>query len=216
MQIPVYDTQGKTLPKWSIQIDSLGADNPTLLSQAIRIYASNAHQKTSKVKTRGEVVGSTRKIYRQKGTGNARHGAKYAPIFVGGGIAHGPTGVRPANLVLPKAMRRAALASALQLKFQQKAISGISGVKSFTGKTAQAAQLLVTVAKHPKHSVLVVTETKVKPLYLSLLNLQGVTMKRASLVNAYDLVSVDHLLITQRALTSLTSRATKRKGTLST
>src|SRR5690554_4960009 len=66
--------------------------NPTLLAQAVRVYLSNLRQGTSKVKTRSEVSRTRAKWYRQKGTGNARHGARSAPIFVGGGVAHGPNG----------------------------------------------------------------------------------------------------------------------------
>src|SRR5205809_878931 len=62
------------------------------LSLANRYYLANQTQGTSKVKTRGEVAGSTRKIYRQKGTGSARHGHRYAPQFRGGGVAFGPRG----------------------------------------------------------------------------------------------------------------------------
>ena len=207
MNIPVYDIKGKKLDAWKIQDKLFGQENAALLAQAVRIYTSNSHQKTSRVKTRGEVVGSTRKIYRQKGTGNARHGAKYAPTFVAGGIAHGPKGVRPQNMVLPKSMRRAALAAALSLKLKDSSISGLTGVQSFTGKTASVAKLLSTVAAHPKSSVLIVTRDRATALYLGISNLQGVSMKRASLVNAYDLVSAAHLVITKQALASITKRA---------
>ena len=207
MNIPVYDIKGKKLEAWKIEDTIFGKGNAALLAQAVRIYLSNSHQKTSRVKTRGEVVGSTRKIYRQKGTGNARHGAKYAPTFVGGGIAHGPKGVRPQNMVLPKSMRRAALAAALSLKLKDSSISGLTGVQSFTGKTASVAKLLSTVAAHPKSSVLIVTRDRATALYLGISNLQGVSMKRASLVNAYDLVSAAHLVITKQALASITKRA---------
>ncbi len=207
MNIPVYDILGKELESWKVEAKSFGEVNPALLSQAIRIYTSNSHQKTSRAKTRGEVVGSSRKIYRQKGTGNARHGANSAPIFVGGGVAHGPKGVRPDNMVLPKAMRRRALASAMQVKLTEKAISGISGVKSFSGKTSSVAKLLSVIANHPSKSVLVITDGKATSLYLSLGNLQGVSMKRASLVNAYDLTAASHLVVTKKALSTITERS---------
>ena len=207
MNIPVYDTKGKSLESWKLEDKIFGEQNSALLAQAVRIYSSNSHQKTSKVKTRGEVQGSSRKIYRQKGTGNARHGAKYAPIFVGGGIAHGPKGVRPENMILPKAMRRRALAAAMQTKISDKSISGLSGITKFNGKTSSMVELLAVVAKHPSKSVLLVTSQKATPLYLALGNLQGVSMKRAALVNALDLISADHLIITKKALATITERA---------
>jgi large subunit ribosomal protein L4 len=207
MNIPVYDLKGKKLTPWKVEDKTFGITNASLLAQAIRVYTSNSHQKTHKVLTRGEVTGSTRKIYRQKGTGNARHGDKYAPIFVGGGIAHGPTGVRPENMILPKAMRRRALASAMQLKLVAGTISGLSGLKEFKGKTALAVKLLSTVARHPENSVLIVTHDPATALYSSVSNLQGVSMKRASLVNAYDLVSANHLILTKKALVTITQRS---------
>ena len=207
MNIKVYDIKGKDLEAWKLDDSLFGAKNDAILAQAVRIYTSNSHQKTHKVLTRGEVNGSTKKIYRQKGTGNARHGAKYAPIFVGGGIAHGPTGVRPENMVLPKAMRRRALASAMQAKMSDNAIVGISGVKKFTGKTASMVKLLSSIAAHPKNKVLIVTDGVATSLYQSIGNLQGVSMKRASLVNALDLVAVDSLILTKKALTTITERS---------
>jgi large subunit ribosomal protein L4 len=210
MNIQAYDITGKKTELWDVDLSAVQTGSSALLAQALRVYESNAHQKTHKVLTRGEVDGSTRKIYRQKGTGNARHGAKYAPIFVGGGIAHGPSGVRPANMVLPKRMRRRALLAALADKLNESAVSGIEGVQKVDGKTASAAHLLSTVANHPKAKVLVVTAASATKLYQMMANLQGVTMKRASLVNAYDLVSASHVMITKKALDSIVARATTK------
>lgn len=206
MLVNVFDLTGKKLKGWEIEEKVLGKDSPALLAQALRVYESNSHQKTHKVKTRGEVDGSTRKIYRQKGTGKARHGAKYAPNFVGGGIGHGPTGVRPQNMVLPKAMRRRALSVALREKLLGAELSGFSGAESADGKTTTAAKFLSVVANHPKTTVLIVTDVKAKELFNMVMNLQGVTMKRASLVNAYDLISHDHIVMTKKALDSIMER----------
>ena len=210
INIQAYDITGKKTETWDLDLSTVQAGSPKLLAQAIRVYESNAHQKTHKVLTRGEVDGSTRKIYRQKGTGNARHGAKYAPIFVGGGIAHGPSGVRPENMILPKRMRRRALLAALADKLSESAISGIQGVQKVDGKTASAAHLLSAVANHPKAKVLVVTNAAATKLYQMLSNLQGVTMKRASLVNAYDLIASEHVIITKKALDAIVARATTK------
>jgi large subunit ribosomal protein L4 len=207
MKINVFDLTGKKLEAWDIAEKKLGEASEALLAQALRVYESNAHQKTHKVKTRGEVVGSTRKIYRQKGTGNARHGAKYAPIFVGGGIAHGPTGVRPENMLLPKRMRRKALSVALREKLAQSEITGFTGELKVDGKTSSAAKFLAVAAGHPNTSVLVVTDVKAEGLFQMVMNLQGVTMKRAALVNAYDLISHDHVVITKSALDAIIERS---------
>lgn len=212
MNIPVFDIKGKEQKAWVVEDSVFGKANTAILSQAIRVYVSNAHQKTHKVLSRGEVAASSRKIYRQKGTGNARHGAKSAPIFVGGGITHGPNGVRPENMILPKNMRRRALSAAMQSKLFDGSVSGLSSINDFNGKTASAVKLLSLVANHPKKSVLIVTAGKATPLYLSVSNLQGVTMKRASLVNAFDLISATHLIVTKKALDSITARVLTGKG----
>src|SRR5688572_24665900 len=78
--------------------------SPALIAQAVRVYQDRQHQHTSKVKTRGEISLTTAKWFKQKGTGRARHGAKSAHIFVGGGVAHGPDGIRGASLTLPVKM----------------------------------------------------------------------------------------------------------------
>lgn len=209
MKINVYSISGKSKDSWELDLKVLGKRNPALLAQALRVYESNSHQGTSSVKTRGEVNGSTKKIYRQKGTGNARHGAKYAPVFVGGGIAHGPKSVRPENLRLSKAMRRRSLASAILAKFDEKSVSGLTDLKKATGKTSTAATLLATVAGHPKNKVLVITKNAQPLLFRMVRSLQGVTIKRSSLINAYDLIANDHIITTKSAYDSLVARTLK-------
>jgi large subunit ribosomal protein L4 len=208
MKLTTFNISGKKEPT-ALELDtkSLGAKvNTALLAQAIRIYTVNSHQNTSKVKTRGEVVGSTKKIYRQKGTGNARHGARYAPIFVGGGVAHGPKGIRPANLVLPLKMRRAALASALLLKSQDESLVGLVKAELADGKTSSVVKFLTLATNHPKNKVLIVTDQQTPKLFQSLKNLQGVAMKRASLLSAFDVIKNDKLILTKDAIETLLTR----------
>lgn len=209
MKINVYSISGKSQESWDLDLKVLGKLNPALLAQAIRVYQSNSHQGTSSVKTRGEVNGSTKKIYRQKGTGNARHGAKYAPVFVGGGIAHGPKSIRPENLRLSKAMRRRSLASAILTKLNEKSVSGLTDLKKASGKTSTAATLLSTIAGHPKNKVLVITKNAQPLLFRMVRSLQGVTIKRSSLVNAYDLIASDHVVTTKSAYDALVARTIK-------
>ena len=207
MKLDVFDTTGKKLTPIEVNPkDFADKVNKSLLNQALRIYISNSHQKTSKVKTRGEITGSTRKIYRQKGTGRARHGDRYAPIFVGGGVAHGPTGVRPKNLVLPKRMKRKALGSIILQKLQDKVVTGLDKVEVIDIKTAKCAALVAKIANHPKNKVLIITDKKRDKLYQASQNIQGLTMKRAHLVNTHDSASHDHIIITKNAITTLKNR----------
>ncbi|MCA9890903.1 MAG: 50S ribosomal protein L4, partial [Anaerolineae bacterium] len=112
-QVPVLNTAGKEVDKLTLPADIFEVEvNVGLMHQAYVRQMANARQGTNSTKRRGEVRGSTAKIYRQKGTGRARHGARTAPIFVGGGQAHGP---KPRSYVkdMPKKMRRGAIRSAL-------------------------------------------------------------------------------------------------------
>lgn len=119
ISVPVLDTDGKPTGKVILPPELFAAKvNKTLLAQAVRVYLANQRAGSAATKTRGEVEGSTRKIYRQKGTGRARHGAIRAPIFVGGGIVFGPT-PHSYRMDFPKNMKRAALASALTSAFQE-------------------------------------------------------------------------------------------------
>jgi len=135
--------QDTTLPKGFVE-----KENPTLLAQAIRVYESRSHFGLSKTKTRGEVTASTRKIYRQKGTGRARHGALSAPIFVGGGKAHGPTGAKR-ELSLPKKMRRKVLKITLGLKVKNDDLVVVDGLSALK-KTKEAQVLVDKILKSKK------------------------------------------------------------------
>lgn len=212
MKIKIYDKTGKETDTLDLKKQVFGKEvNQDLLAQAIRIYQSNSHQKTSKVKSRSEVRGSRRKIWRQKGTGRARHGDRYAPIFVGGGIAHGPKGLKPQNLKLPKKMKKHALASAILLKLQNKNLAIIKDPKNFKPKTESAASFLSKTASHPKNKVLIITHDKQDKLYQAVKNLQHVKMQRANLLNAYNVIANDYLLVTEKALDTIQNRVKTKK-----
>ena len=124
LTVPVYDIKGKEkgtliLPKEAFAVSV----KPQLLAQAVRVYQFNRRQGTASTKTRGEVTGSTRKIYRQKGTGRARHGDIKAPIFVGGGIVGGPK-PKDYSLGINKKQKTKAFFGALTLKLKEKNILG--------------------------------------------------------------------------------------------
>lgn len=110
------------------------------LAQAIRVYEDSSHLGLAKTKTRAEVSRTKKKWYRQKGTGGARHGAKSAPIFVGGGVAHGPSG-RKRILLLPTKARRKALSIALLSKIDEGLVVFVDKLGSLA-KTKEAKKLV--------------------------------------------------------------------------
>ncbi len=182
--------------------------NMTLISQAVRVYMANKRQGTSKVQTRAEVTLTKRKWFKQKGTGNARHGAQSAPIFVGGGVAHGPKGVENWSLQLSQKMKRSALISALSAQAQN--IVVVDGLESLQGKTKEAAQLVAQVANPDKDKVLVLVDSTQVEMIRSLKNLAGVSLARWQDINAYDVASVDTILMTADVLKKVEARFEKK------
>src|SRR6185436_11364001 len=118
MNVPVYNMQGKEIAQFSIDEKSLGGEvNASLIKQAFVMYHANTRQGSARTKNRRQVEGSTRKLYKQKGTGNARHGDKKANLFKGGGHAHSKKRTREDyRLDMPKKMRRKANRNALLAK----------------------------------------------------------------------------------------------------
>lgn len=171
--------------------------NNNLLSQALRVYEWGKHSGTHLVKTRSDVNISKRKIYRQKHTGNARHGAKSAPIFVGGGVAHGPQGFKKV-LSLPVAMKRRALEFAMGLKAKNGQVFVVSSIESIT-KTSLAQTFLEKVYKEYSEgsSVVVVLSEKNRKVAKFFRNIKNLKIVVYRNLNAYDVVLGGLVLLDQ-------------------
>lgn len=146
LKAQVYSAKGTKLGTVSLPKEFEAKENLTLLAQAVRVYEDRAHPGLAKAKTRGEVSRTKKKWYRQKGTGGARHGAKSAPIFVGGGVAHGPKGVKR-QLTLPAKMRQKALGVAIVTKIKNKEAIAIDGLAKIS-KTKEIDALIKKLAKN--------------------------------------------------------------------
>src|SRR3989344_2288597 len=112
-----------------------------MLSQAVRVHLANQRQGTQNAKTRAEIARTRKKLYKQKGTGGARHGDRKAPIFVGGGIAFAPK-PRDHSLKMGATMNKSAILGALSAKAQDKSVFVISGMADLSGKTSEMAKFL--------------------------------------------------------------------------
>lgn len=212
LSIPAYSLAGRATGTLALPKEIFASKvNKSLLAQAIRVYSTNQKSLLSKTKTRGEVEGSTVKIYRQKGTGRARHGAIRAPIFVGGGIVFGPQ-PRRVRLDLPKRMRKAALISALSSKLIDKSLVGVNGVEKATGKTREIVELLTKITgKKELKSALIITGGKVDSVVRAARNIPGVDVLSANLLNAYEVLKHEILLITKDAVDVLTKPNSKEQ-----
>ena len=197
----IYNIEGKEektieLPK---DIFSVSA-NPSLLAQAVRVYLVNQRQGNVKVKTRSEVIGSTRKIYRQKGTGKARHGAIKAPIFVGGGIAHGPK-QKDYNLKFNKKEKKIALFAALSEKLKEKKIFGLEN-KALTiePKTKIFVNFLEKLLLLNKNNLIVLLKIEKNNLILAMRNIPGISFIDARSLNPYLVLKSNNIIFIENSL----------------
>jgi large subunit ribosomal protein L4 len=184
--------------------------NQVLLSQAVRIYLSNKRQGTSKVKTRGEVVRTKKKWFKQKGTGNARHGARSAHIFVGGGVAHGPKGNENWKLKLTNVLRKKALVSALSAQASEFIVS--DELINLSGKTKDAVELMTKLAPDTSKILIIINESK-EEMLRSVRNIGSVLVVSASRVNALEIAMADKIIATTEAIKTIEARLEAKKET---
>lgn len=176
--------------------------NRGLMHQALVRQLANARQGTHKAKGRSEVNRTTAKMYRQKGTGNARHGSRRAPIFVGGGVAHGPK-PRSYEKGMPRKMRRAALRSALTIKAGNGDIVVLDKLSLDMPKTKEMVVVLEQLAKGA--SALVLLSERDENIDKSVRNLSNAKAIRASYLNIRDLLGYDKIVMPLSSLEALNS-----------
>jgi len=197
LTLPVYSQQGKQLKK--IELDGEvfdGKVNQDVLYQAVLMYRANQRKGLASTKTRGEVSGSTRKLFRQKGTGSARAGSIKSPLRRGGGITFGahPRDYRQA---VPKKMRRLALRCVLSAKANDQELVLVEHLNLEEPKTKQMAGILTALGLDS--STLIVTAEVAENVIKSARNLPRVKTTLADLLNVVDLLSYKTLLMTVAA-----------------
>lgn len=182
--------------------------NKQILAQAIRVYLSNQRQGTNKVKTRSENRRSKSKWFKQKGTGNARHGSRNAPIFVGGGVAHGPKGLTDWSLKLTSKMKKQALIGALSAQAENIVVTG--QLKNLSGKTAEGQKLINFLAKDANKVLVIINNTQTQVLR-SLNNIENVLLTKASRVTALEVALADQVILEKDAIKVLEERLIGKK-----
>jgi large subunit ribosomal protein L4 len=198
MNVPVYNMAGKEVDTIELPASVFEANiNRGLMHQALVRQMANARLGTHKAKGRSEVNRTTAKAYRQKGTGNARHGSRRAPIFVGGGVAHGPN-PRKYTKKMPRQMRRAALRSALSVKAESGDVIVIDVVDLDLPKTKEIVALVDSVAGG--NSTLLLLAERNENVEKSARNIADVKTLRAGYINVRDLLGYEKILIPLAAL----------------
>ena len=206
LKIPSIDKEGKIAEGTAVSWDFKEAKNSrSLLAQAVRVFLSNQRKARAKAKSRGEVQGSTAKIWRQKGTGRARHGSRKAPIFVGGGVAHGPTGGQYYSRKLSQKMREKSLLTVLLGKIKGKKILLTKDLEFKKTKEAQGFLEKVRQDFFPKGKIaFLVEKNEGNRRYLK--NLSEISVLSTEALNVYSLLKNDLLLLSENGLKSLEKR----------
>ncbi|PIP63707.1 50S ribosomal protein L4 [Candidatus Roizmanbacteria bacterium CG22_combo_CG10-13_8_21_14_all_34_12] len=202
LSLSIYSIDGKEQKTIELPKDVFAAtENKSLLAQAVRVYLVNQRQGNVKVKTRSEVTGSTRKIYRQKGTGKARHGAIKAPIFVGGGIAHGPK-QKDYNLKFNKKEKKLALYGALSIKLKEKKIFGLDEkALTMNPKTKTVANFLKVLKLVGKNNLMILKKISGKNnLVLAMRNISNISFVDVNSLNPYLILKSSSLIFVENAL----------------
>ena len=184
VKVKVYSKTGLKKEKSPLPKSFETKVNVNLLSQAIRVYEDRKHPGLSKVKTRGEIIRTTKKVYRQKGTGGARHGAKSAPIFVGGGVTHGPKGVKRV-LNLPKKVKKRALDMALSLKAKDGLVVMVEGIEKIK-KTKEGRRIVNLLMKDFEIGKVTFVLTKDSEVRRFLRNLEDISLRNIDNLNVHD------------------------------
>lgn len=201
IEIPVYNQTGKEIEKLKIDPAKLGGEvNKALLKQALVAYHANLRQGTVRTLARGEVAGSTRKMFRQKGTGNARTGGIRNPIKKGGGHAKQK---RPKDWrqAIPKQMKRAARNSALLSKLQANEIKVVDQIKLDSPKTKLMAQ--VYKALGIDRSCLIALPAVDESITRAARNIDRTTLTTVAQLNAWDILRNRTLLVTRDGLNQI-------------
>ncbi len=202
MEITVYNMQKKKVGSVNLPGDATDKVSTGRIYQVVVQQRTNQRQGNARVKNRHEVSGSTRKIYRQKGTGRARHGDIKAPLFVGGGQAFGPK-PRDWRSTVPEKIRRGALRDLLSLKGAENKLWLVESVSFEKPKTKEARAFF---EKFKIPAALLVLEKPDEIVEKSVRNLEGFRVRSVDAVSAVDLLHYDHLVLTQKAYERLVAR----------
>ncbi len=198
MKVPVYSLSGEVVKQIELSDHVFAVPfNQAVVHQAVVAQRANARQGTASAKTRGEVVGSTRKLYRQKHTGLARAGRRRSPTRRGGGVTFGPR-PRSYHQEMPKKMRRLALRCALSAKAKDKELTVLEKLELAHPKTKEMEAILAALGVDS--SALIVTGKAEENVFKSARNLAGVKTLPASILNVVDILTYKRLLMTEAAV----------------
>ena len=184
--------------------------NHKLVKYVIDWQLNHQKPRTAKTKQRNEIKGSTKKIYAQKGTGQARHASKKAPLFVGGGQAHGPKGAVYKIKKINKKVRKLALAQTLAKKNTDKQLHILSDVKKEVKKTKEFNKFLLS--NKLSNALIVSDKSSVKNFEKSARNIKNIKIINEEGANIYDILKFTNVIITSSSIKKIENRILNEKN----
>jgi len=204
MKLKVFSADGASSTEKEFAIPTFEGDKGLqALKDVVVAYQSNQRQGNAKAKSRGEVSGTGKKVYRQKGTGHARHGDRQAPIYVGGGVAHGPK-IRDWTKRQNKKVKSLAFRRALFDKAAEGELSVIEKFEMDAPKTKAFAVILSNI--EPEGKVLIVDQSIQDNAALSARNIERVAITDSATLTAWDLVRYDNVVISEKGMEHILAR----------
>jgi len=208
MKLKVINIDGKEVKDIEIsdEIFSL-KPNKNLIQSLIDWQLNRFKPRTAKTKQRGEIRGSTSKIYAQKGTGGARHSSRKAPIFVGGGVAHGPKGMVYKINKINKKLRKIGLFHVLSQKNKLNSLFVLEDFKNEIKKTKLFNNFLVKMKL--KNSIIISDKNSKTKIIKSARNIPNIKIIEQEGTNAYDLLKYKNVIFTASSIKSFQERVSK-------
>lgn len=207
MKVDVINLKGEKLEQIDLRDEIFGSDyNPTVLAQYIRVYQNNQRQGTSSTKTRSEVSGGGAKPRAQKGSGRSRQGSIRSPIWVGGGVAHGPK-PKSYKLQLSKKLKKVALSSALSTRMKEGRIIIIDGIDIKKPSTKDFSQSLKKIKVSGSLSLVWAGENE--NLIKSARNIPEVNLVNVKSLGAYDVIKNKNIVFLKNAVLDFQERFSK-------
>lgn len=203
MKIDVVNIKNEKVEQLDIDKSVFGIEpNNSVIAQYLRVFTNNQRQGTSSTKDRSQVSGGGKKPWKQKGTGRARVGSSRNPLWVGGGVSHGPT-PKSWNLNLSKNLKKLAIKSALSYKFINKKAVVLSDFEL----TKPSTKDMVKVTNNLKvGKTLIVTKGTDSNVVKSASNLKALKVTRHDMLNAFDLLNYTNVLFTKDAIIEISNK----------
>ena len=211
MKLPLLNLEGQSSSSIEISEKLVGLKiNHKMIKYVIDWQLNHSKSRTAKTKQRNQIRGSTRKIIAQKGSGGARHASKKAPIFVGGGVAHGPKGKVYKIKKINKKIRKAALAQSLSKKNIDKTLFIMADVKKEIKKTKDFYKFLTK--NKLLNSLIISDDESIKNINKSARNIKDIKIIKNNGANIYDIFSYKYLIMTSTSAKKIQERLLNEKN----